>query len=62
MLMFFGFFWPGFRKGAGAAASAGPAASGGAAPDHTAAALVPQHALQEAVPELKASCSNHTGR
>lgn len=56
------FFSAGFCEGARAAASAGPAPSGGTAQDHTAAALVPQHALQEAVPELKASGSNHTGR
>lgn len=58
----FFFFSAGFCEGARAAASAGPAPSGGTAQDHTAAALVPQHALQEAVPELKASGSNHTGR
>lgn len=61
MLVFFGLFWPGFHEGAGAAASAGPAAPGGAAEDHAAAALVPQPALQEAVPEPAARGHQHTG-
>lgn len=55
------FFWPGFREGARATASAGPAPSGGAAPDHAAAALVPQPALQKAVPQLTACSRGHTG-
>lgn len=56
------FCFPGFCEGARAAASAGPAPSGGAAQDRVAAALVPQYALQKAVPEHETGSSDHTGR
>lgn len=61
MLVLFGLFWPGFHEGTGAAASSRPAAPGGAAEDHGAAALVPQPALQETVPEPAARGHQHTG-